>query len=93
MTEERYSNFFEYKNSDFFFSDYVIIIESPVDCGIITHLLEASNICPAEQGITFVPANGEKSVKYPYAIVKELIFVCAAFWRYNWYRKSDEYMV
>lgn len=72
MTEERYSNFFEYKNSDFFFSDYVIITESTVDCGIITHLLEASNIKPAEKGITFVPANGEKSIKYPYAIVKEL---------------------
>lgn len=72
ITEERYSNFFEYKNSDFFFSDYIIITESTVDCGIITHLLEKSGIRPAELGITFIPANGETSVKYPYAIVKEL---------------------
>lgn len=72
ITEERYISFFEYKNSDFFFSDYVIITESTIDCGIITHLLEKSNIRPAELGITFVPANGEKSIKYPYAVVKEL---------------------
>lgn len=72
ITEERYSGFFEYKNSDFFFSDYVIITESTIDCGIITHILEKSNIRPAEIGISFVPANGEKNIKYPYAIVKEL---------------------
>lgn len=72
IVEEKYCNFFEYKNSDFFFSDYIIITESTVDCGIITHLLEKSGIRPAELGITFIPANGETSVKYPYAIVKEL---------------------
>lgn len=72
ITEERYSSFFEYKNSDFFFSDYVIITESTSDCGIISHLLGKLNIRPAELGITFVPANGEKNIKYPYAVVKEL---------------------
>lgn len=72
MQEERYSSFFEYKNSDFFFSNYVIITESSIDSGIITHILEKSGIHPTETGITFIPANGEKNIKYPYAIVKEL---------------------
>ena len=72
ITEERYSNFFEYKNSDFFFSNYVIITESPNDSGIISHLLERSHINVAELGITLIPANGEKNVKYPYSIVREL---------------------
>lgn len=72
MQEERYSSFFEYKNSDFFFSNYVIITESSIDCGIITHILEKSGIRPTEVGITFIPANGERNIKYPYAIVKEL---------------------
>lgn len=72
MQEERYSNFFEYKNSDFFFSNYVIITESSIDCGIITHVLEKSGIHPTDTGITFIPADGEKNIKYPYAIVKEL---------------------
>ncbi|MGN0783976.1 MAG: ATP-dependent nuclease [Christensenellales bacterium] len=72
IAEERYSSFFEYKNSEFFFSDYVIITESTIDCGIITKILEESGIIPSEMGITFIPANGETSIKYPYAIVKEL---------------------
>ena len=72
IEEERYNSFFEYKNSEFFFSEYVIITESSVDCGIITHLFENAGICASDAGITFVPANGEKSIKYPYAIVKEL---------------------
>lgn len=72
ITEERYSNFFEYKNSDFFFSNYVIITESPIDSGIISCFLEKSHINVEESGITFIPLNGEKSIKYPYAIVKEL---------------------
>lgn len=40
IQEERYSSFFEYKNSDFFFSNYVIITESPIDCRIFSHILE-----------------------------------------------------
>lgn len=72
MQEERYSSFFEYKNSDFFFSNYVIITESSIDSGIITHILEKSRIFPSEIGITFIPANGKNNIKYPYSIVKEL---------------------
>ena len=72
ITEERYSNFFQYKNSDFFFSNYIIIAESSVDCGVISYLLEKCHINAAEKGITFIPLNGEKSIKYPYSIIKEL---------------------
>lgn len=60
------------KTAIFFFSEYVIITESTVDCGIISHLLENDEICAVDAGITFVPANGEKNIKYPYAVLKEL---------------------
>ena len=72
ITRERYGHFFEYKNSDFFFTDAIIICESSIDCGVMSHLLKNKGINPAEAGITFIPADGEKNVKYPYAIVKEL---------------------
>ena len=72
IKEDRYNNFFEYKNSDFFFSDYVIITESPVDCGILSYVFEKHHINSAESGITFIPINGEKNIKYPYSIAKEL---------------------
>lgn len=72
MQEERYYNFFEYKNSDFFFSKYIIITESPIDCGIFSTLLKKYNIDTDEVGLSFIPADGEKSIKYPYSIAKEL---------------------
>lgn len=78
MEEERYYNFFDFKNSDFFFSNYIIITESTNDCKVVQHLLEISGIDTESLGISLIPASGERSVKYPYAIAKELKipFVC-----------------
>lgn len=78
MEEERYYNFFDFKNSDFFFSNYIIITESTNDCKVVQHLLEISGIDTEALGISLIPASGERSVKYPYAIAKELKipFVC-----------------
>lgn len=78
MEEERYYNFFDFKNSDFFFSDYIIITESTNDCKVVQHLLELCKIDIETLGISLIPASGERSVKYPYAIAKELgiPFVC-----------------
>ena len=78
ITEERYYNFYNYKNSEFFFSDYIIITESPTDCGIIEALLKKYNIDTEKMAISLIPANGEKSIKYPYALATELgiPFIC-----------------
>ena len=72
FTEERYYSFYHYKNSDFFFSNYIIITESPADCSIIESLLHKSHIDVEEQAISLIPADGEKNIKYPYALAKEL---------------------
>lgn len=72
LEEERYYNFFDFKNSDFFFSNYIIIAESPNDCKVVQHLLELSGVDIESLGISFIPLDGERSIKYPYAIAKEL---------------------
>lgn len=78
FTEERYYNFYQYKNSDFFFSNYIVIMESPTDCNIIAALLSKCNIDIEASAISLIPADGEKSIKYPYALAKELgiPFIC-----------------
>ena len=78
MEEERYYNFFDFKNSDFFFSNYIIVTESTNDCKVVQHLLEIGKVDTEALGISFVPAEGERNIKYPYAIAKELgiPFVC-----------------
>lgn len=72
MKEDRYINYFEFRNSDFFFSNFIIIAESSIDCSIIKILLETRGIDTETQGISFIPMDGEKSIKYPYALSKEL---------------------
>lgn len=78
FSEERYNNFYQYKNSDFFFSSYIIITESPTDCSIIAELLSRYHIDIEEVAISLIPADGERSIKYPYAMAKELSipFLC-----------------
>lgn len=72
FNQERYYNFYQYKNSEFFFSNYIIITESPTDCNIISALLSKCGIDIESKAISLIPADGEKSVKYPYALAKEL---------------------
>lgn len=72
FTDERYYNFFAYKNSDFFFSNYIIITESSADCNIISALLKKYGIDIERVGISLIPASGERSIKYPYALAKDL---------------------
>ena len=72
IEEERYYSFFDFKNSDFFFSNFIIITESTNDCKVVQHLLEKSGVDIEALGISLIPLNGEKSIKYPYAISCEL---------------------
>ena len=72
LEEERYYSFFDFKNSDFFFSNYIIVTESPNDCKVVQHLLEISGIDPEVLGISMIQADGERNIKYPYAIASEL---------------------
>ena len=78
LDEERYYSFFDFKNSDFFFSNYIVITESPNDCKVIQHLLKLSGIDPEKYGVSLIPADGERNIKHPYAIAKELKipFIC-----------------
>ncbi len=78
MNEEKYRSYFLYRNSDFFFSSGIIITESSVDCEVIRCLLESYDINPDDLGISFFAADGEKNVRYPYALAKELgiPFIC-----------------
>ena len=72
LEEERYYSFFDFKNSDFFFSNYIIITESTNDCKVVQHLFELCGIDVESLGISFIPLDGERNIKYPYSIATEL---------------------
>lgn len=72
LTKEKYEAFYRYKNSDFFFSNYIIMTESPNDNMIVSALLRKSNIDIEDESISFICMDGEKNIKYPYVLAKEL---------------------
>lgn len=63
--------FFRYKNSEFFFSKYVIVGESKNDCQVFKVLIE-NEIKNQMADISFLNLDGIKNLKYPYFLLKEL---------------------
>lgn len=72
LEEFKYYQFHSYRNSDFFFANYVIFVESKNDAEIVKHLANRENIDLDLYGISLVNIDGVKNLPYPYRIVKEL---------------------
>lgn len=71
VEEFRHYQFFNYKNSDFFFSKYIVLTESKNDSQVISKLITPQlkhNIAD----ISILNVDGETNMKYPYFLLKEL---------------------
>ena len=71
LDEYKHSNFFRYRNSEFFFAKYVIITESITDAQVIQHLVE-DGIGQRKYYVSIINLDGVKNIKYPYFLLKEL---------------------
>lgn len=71
IEEFKHYQYFNYKNSDFFFSKYVILGESKNDCQVLERLV-ASEVGNKIADISFLDAGGVENIKYPYYLLKEL---------------------
>ena len=71
IDEFRHYQFFNYKNSDFFFSKYVVIAESKNDCQILEHLITPS-INDYAADVSYIDAGGTGSLIYPFFLLQEL---------------------
>lgn len=71
LQEFQHYQFFNYRNSDFFFSKYIILGESKNDCQIVKKLLK-DGLKENLSDISFINANGVEELKYPYFLLKEL---------------------
>lgn len=72
LDEERYYQFHRRRNSDFFFANFVILTESPIDSEIVSLLLEKAGIDKAAYGVSIIPLDGVTSVPYAYHLLKAL---------------------
>ncbi len=71
LEEFKHYQYFNYKNSDFFFSKYVILGESKNDCQVLERLI-VSELGNKIADISFLDAGGVENIKYPYYLLKEL---------------------
>lgn len=71
LEEFKHYQYFNYKNSDFFFSKYVVLGESKNDCQVFEKLI-SSQIGNDIADVSFLDAGGVENIKYPYYLLKEL---------------------
>lgn len=72
LEEFKYYQFYRYKNSEFFFSRFVVVVESKNDAQVVKELLRQQSIDPDLQGVSFLSLDGVKNLKYPLFLLKEL---------------------
>lgn len=71
VEEFKHYQYFNYKNSDFFFSKYVIIGESKNDCQTFEKLI-TEELGDEIADVSFLDAGGIENIKYPFYLLKEL---------------------
>ena len=77
ISELKHYNFFRYRNSDFFFSRFVILTESITDAQVVEYMLRQT--CPKQLFyVSIVNLNGVENIRYPFFLLKSLNipFVC-----------------
>lgn len=71
IEEFKHYQYFNYKNSEFFFSKYVVVGESKNDCQVFKKMVEPK-IEDNSADVSFLDAGGVEQIKYPYYLLKEL---------------------
>lgn len=72
IEEFKYYQFHLYRNSDFFFANHIILVESKNDTEVIKKLASLSGINLDLYGISIVNFDGVKNLTYPLFVIKEL---------------------
>ena len=71
IEEFKHYQYFNYKNSDFFFAKFIVIGESKNDCQVFESLI-TPNIGDKSSDVSYLDAGGINNIIYPYFLMKEL---------------------
>jgi hypothetical protein len=72
LEEFQYYQFFRYRNSEFFFAKYIIIVESKSEAEVIKFILDDLKINISKTGINIINLEGVTNLKYPLYMLKHL---------------------
>jgi len=79
LHQEKYYKFHQYRNSEFFFSKFVIVVESSNDAEIFKLLLDQKSINIDDYPVSILNLEGVENIKYPLYLLKNLIFQTSSF--------------
>ncbi len=69
---ERYYLFHRQRNSDFFFANHIVLVESPIDGEVVKHILAQEGIDQSAYAVSVFSVGGVKSLPYAYKLLREL---------------------
>lgn len=72
LQEFKYYQFYRYRNSEFFFAKFIIIVESKNDAEVVKFLLEQNKIDPDLNGVSILNLDGIKNLSYPFYLLQTL---------------------
>lgn len=72
LDEARYYQFYRRRNSEFFFSNFVILTESPIDGQVVKELLNSAGVDPTTYSVSVLSVDGVESLPYAYHLMKAL---------------------
>lgn len=72
LEEFKYYQFYKYRNSEFFFSKFIVVVESKNDAEVVKYLLNERNIDPDLYGVSIINLEGVTNLTYPYYLLKYL---------------------
>lgn len=71
LSSFKHNKFFKYKNSEFFFAKYIVIVESSTDAEVI-HRLIHQKLGEKNYYVSILNLDGINNLKYPYFLLKSL---------------------
>jgi len=72
IDRERYYNFHRRRNSEFFFADYVILTEGPIDAELVRYLAEDGGLNSSKYSISVISLDSVDSLPHAYHLLKQL---------------------
>ncbi|TSB45572.1 ATP-dependent nuclease [Alkalicoccobacillus porphyridii] len=72
LEEFKYYQFYRYRNSEFFFAKFIVVVESKNDAEVVKLLLEQKGIDTDLYGVSILNLEGIKNLTYPFYLLKYL---------------------
>lgn len=72
LNRSQYYEFYRRRNSEFFFANFVILTESPIDGEIVRELLRQAKMDLSTYSVSILSVDGVKSLPYAYHLLRTL---------------------